>query len=281
MPRKHWPKITIVTPSYNQAQFLEETIRSVLLQGYPNLEYIIMDGGSTDQSVEIIKNYEPWLTFWVSEKDNGQADAIYRGFERAAGELIGWLNSDDLLLPGALFAFADYYLENPGTELMVGGCVLIDEGNRVLRGKRGFPRFSFGPAMKHNSLLWAAFDYHQPATLWRRDVFFEVGGFDRGLFFCFDYDLYLKLTKRRSGESIKRMVAAFRIHAESKTSLHIAVGLKEHEMVRQKNVRTSRDIKLQNVFSFIYRNIAVIKWRISMLLYFVGIKKCRELELFD
>jgi len=93
-----WPKISIVTPNYNYGHFIEETIRSVLLQGYPNLDYIIVDGGSTDNSVEIIKKYEPWLTYWVSETDKGQVDAINKGFTKATGEIYAWLNSDDLLL---------------------------------------------------------------------------------------------------------------------------------------------------------------------------------------
>ena len=101
-----WPRISIVTPSYNQGQFIEETIRSILLQGYPDLEYIIIDGGSTDQSVEIIKKYEPWLTYWVSEKDRGQAHAINKGFARVSGEIGGYLNSDDFYLPNALSAAA-------------------------------------------------------------------------------------------------------------------------------------------------------------------------------
>ena len=101
-----WPRISIVTPSYNQGQFIEETIRSVLLQGYPDLEYIIIDGGSTDQSVEIIKKYEAWLTYSVSENDGGQSHAINKGFERATGVLLSWLNSDDVLLPDALAAVA-------------------------------------------------------------------------------------------------------------------------------------------------------------------------------
>src|SRR5437762_483466 len=126
-PAKQWPRITIVTPSFNQAQFLEETIRSVLLQGYPNLEYIVMDGGSTDGSAEILEKYSPWIDHWVSEKDNGQADAIYRGFERATGEIIGWVNSDDLLLPGALAAHAEYFLRHHQAQLVMGGCLWIDE----------------------------------------------------------------------------------------------------------------------------------------------------------
>ena len=99
---RSWPKISIVTPSYNQGEFLEETIRAVLLQNYPNLEYFIMDGGSTDNSVEIIKTYKPWLTYWVSEKDKGQADAINKGFERVTGDILAWLNSDDTYEPDIL-----------------------------------------------------------------------------------------------------------------------------------------------------------------------------------
>src|SRR5437588_6081454 len=101
-----WPRISIVTPSYNQGQFIEETIRSVLLQGYPDLEYIIIDGGSQDESVEIIKKYEPWLTYWVSEQDRGQSHAINKGFDRSTGLILGWLNSDDVLLPNALATVA-------------------------------------------------------------------------------------------------------------------------------------------------------------------------------
>ena len=98
-----WPRISVITPSFNQAQFIEETIRSILLQGYPNLEYFIMDGGSTDGSVEIIKKYSPWLSYWISEKDNGQSDAINRGLKMASGDFATWINSDDLLAKNALF----------------------------------------------------------------------------------------------------------------------------------------------------------------------------------
>lgn len=216
-PNIPWPRITIVTPSFNQAQFLEETIRSVLLQGYPNLEYIVMDGGSTDGSADIIRKYSPWIDYWVSEKDNGQADAIYRGFERATGQIIGWLNSDDVYLPGALLRFAREFIQRPDTELLVGGLPVIDEEGNILRSPSGYPRY-YVPAREtfHKVLLFGM--YNQPASLWRREAFFAVGGFDRSLYFAFDYDLMLRLTRRKPGRAIDAPLASFRMHSTSKTT---------------------------------------------------------------
>lgn len=127
-----WPCISIVTPSYNQGQFLEETIRSVLLQGYPKLEYIIIDGGSTDNSVEIIKKYEQWITYWVSEKDKGQSDAINRGINRSTGIWFNWLNSDDILMPNSLYTLAEIAFLDPAAKWISGGRLLISEtGNYI------------------------------------------------------------------------------------------------------------------------------------------------------
>jgi Glycosyltransferases involved in cell wall biogenesis len=129
---KSWPKISIVTPSYNQGQFLEETIRSILLQDYPNLEYIIMDGGSTDNSVEIIKKYEPWLTYWVSEKDNGQSHALNKGFRKATGDLIGWQNSDDYYGVSAFAPVALAWAQNSGIRVFYGKVFLIDDNKNIV-----------------------------------------------------------------------------------------------------------------------------------------------------
>lgn len=122
-----WPRISIVTPSYNQGQFLEETIRSILLQGYPNLEYIIIDGGSTDNSLEIIKKYEPWLTYWVSEPDKGPASAINKGLQKCTGEWFNWINSDDLLLPKSLLTLASIAELVPTATWISGGRLDITE----------------------------------------------------------------------------------------------------------------------------------------------------------
>ena len=131
-----WPRISVVTPSFNQGQFIEETIRSILLQGYPNLEYFIMDGGSTDGSVEIIKKYSPWLSYWVSEPDSGQSDAINRGLKRASGEFATWINSDDLLSKNALVEHASRIGFAPDT-VYVGDCIYIDQTGKVLSLHRG------------------------------------------------------------------------------------------------------------------------------------------------
>src|SRR5690606_31772171 len=120
--RTDWPKISIVTPSYNQGQFIEETILSILNQNYPNLEYIIIDGGSTDNTVEIIKKYEDRITYWVSEKDNGQADAINKGLEQCTGEIFNWINSDDYLAKKSLYSIAIASIYNDNAKIIAGGC---------------------------------------------------------------------------------------------------------------------------------------------------------------
>ncbi len=134
-----WPKISIVTPSYNQAEFLERTILSVLNQNYPNLEYIIIDGGSTDGSVEIIKKYEKYLSYWVSEKDRGQAHALNKGFEKATGDLVGWQNSDDIYLPGAFRKVAEVYRNNPNYDVYFGNIYFIAEEDNIIRDLKFSP----------------------------------------------------------------------------------------------------------------------------------------------
>ncbi len=227
---KNWPRISIVTPSFNQAAYLEETIRSVLLQGYPNLQYILMDGGSNDGSVEIIKKYSPWLDHWQTEKDKGQADAIYRGFERSDGQIIAWLNSDDLYLPGALWNVGRFFMRHPRAELTVGGCLCIDPAGQLLF-KNGSPDYILPSRQTFGKFYYGGQNCAQPAMFWKRDAFFDVGGFDRSLFFCFDADLFLRLVKRRAAPSINKPLACFRIHDTSKSTAHHNIAGKEGPLV--------------------------------------------------
>ena len=138
----NYSKISIVTPSYNQSQFLERTILSVLNQNYPNLEYLIIDGGSTDGSVEIIRKYEKYLAYWVSEKDNGQADAINRGFQKSTGKILAWLNSDDIYLPGTLLKVSETFNKNPEVDLIFSNIFFIDEYDNRINELR-FTKFDF------------------------------------------------------------------------------------------------------------------------------------------
>jgi glycosyltransferase involved in cell wall biosynthesis len=210
-------KISIITPSYNQVNYIEQTIRSVVHQKYPEVEYIVMDGGSTDGTKDIILHHEKDIDFWVSEPDKGQADAIYRGFERAAGDIIGWLNSDDLLMPGALNKVGTFFMANRNVDCVSGGCLDIDEEGRVIQEK-GKPKYNLGIKQNFKKLLFWEMGFYQPASFWRRDAFFRVGGFDVNLRFCFDYDMYLRLASEKPFGCIDDFLACFRNHGESKTS---------------------------------------------------------------
>jgi glycosyltransferase involved in cell wall biosynthesis len=236
------PVITIVTPSFNQARFLEETLRSVLGQGYPALEYIVMDGGSTDGSAGIIRRYAPRLAHWESAPDRGQADAIFRGFERGTGEILGWLNSDDLLLPGALAAVADWFGRHPREECGIGASLLIDAETCGRRDARGRPAFNPGLGRGFSDLLHRGCSgFNQPAVFWRREAFRAVGGFDRDIRFCFDYDLFLRLARRRPIRGITAFLAAFREHDESKTALLQAVREAEQQELWRRHGRRTDD----------------------------------------
>jgi glycosyltransferase involved in cell wall biosynthesis len=199
-------KITVVTASYQQANFLEETIRSVLLQGYPNLEYIIVDGGSTDGSVDIIRKYEKHLAWWVSEKDRGAADAIAKGLRQASGTVLAWLNSDDVYRPGALRTVSDAFQSGNSPDVVYGNTYWIDKTGKVLAEKRQTPFSKFG-------YLYGGADLQQPATFWTRAAYEKAGGLDPSFRAAFDTDLFFRLVQTGARfQHIPEFLAGFRVH---------------------------------------------------------------------
>jgi len=244
-----WPRISIVTPSYNQGQFIEETIRSVLLQGYPDLEYIIIDGGSEDESVEIIREYEPWLHHWISEADAGQADAINRGFEKSTGEVLAYVNSDDFYLPDALGAVGEVFSQSD-VQWTIGHSLFVDHQGRLLR-KRWCPPVTF------NSLLFWRQGFSQPAAFWRRESFLSSGGLDATLQFCLDYDLFFRLAQRERPERVRAFLAAARVHPESKTSTMDAVREAENRLL---HVRYGRHEYHPLRILFMQRKYKLLMW---------------------
>jgi glycosyltransferase involved in cell wall biosynthesis len=188
------PKISIITPSFNQGPFIERTIRSVLDQEYPNFEYIVMDGGSMDGTIEILRKYEGRLK-WISQKDEGQADAINKGIGVATGDVIAYLNSDDVYEPGTLKKVADQFSAHPETLWLTGHCRIIDEQDREIRRPiTAYKNF----LLRHysHSLLLITNPISQPATFWRRQVIDELGVFNKNEHFVMDYDYWLRIGKR-------------------------------------------------------------------------------------
>lgn len=204
-----WPRIVVVTPSLNQAPFLEETIRSVLLQGYPALEYHVLDGGSDDGSLEILRRYEPFLTGWRSRPDGGQAAAIAEGFRASGGALLAWLNSDDVYLPGALLHVGERSRDQPGACLLGA----VQDGptpDHVVRA-RGIELPAFVRFWEER------YAWHQPGLFIPRGVYDDVGGLDTSLSLVFDHDLMCRLLQRAPFTILDRPLARFRRHAASKS----------------------------------------------------------------
>jgi glycosyltransferase involved in cell wall biosynthesis len=215
------PLVSIVTPSFNQARYIEATIQSVLSQDYPRIEYLIVDGGSTDGTVEIIKKYQGSgrgtppvqrhpIHWWVSEPDQGQTDAINKGFGRAQGQILAWLNSDDTYEPGAISAAVKYLLEHPKVGMVYGDCNFISEAGKLI-GK-------FGSAQTDYRLLRQGYVHIPQQTMFfRADLWKQVGPLDPSFYFAMDYDLWTRLAARTELKYVPQTWANFRLHTTGKT----------------------------------------------------------------
>ncbi len=210
------PKISVITPSLNQAGYIERTIQSVLEQNYPNLDYIVVDGGSTDGTIEILKRYGSRLT-WISEKDSGQSDAINKGMSMATGDILAYLNSDDIFEPGALTTVAARFMADPSIMWLTGRCRIIDEDDREVRSIITAYKDLLLDHYRY-ALLLIANPICQPATFWKKEVTDEIGLFDPDESLVMDYDYWLRIGKRYQPAIMDENLAAFRVHSQSKTS---------------------------------------------------------------
>ncbi len=276
------PKISIVTPSFNQSRFLEETIKSVVEQSYQNIEYIIIDGGSTDNSCEIIKKYEHKLKYWVSEPDKGQTNAINKGLKLATGDIFFYLNSDDLLLPGTLRYVADYFLNNPDTDCLYGCTIMIDQNGKELLKRHDNP-------FDYNILLYGINYIQQPSTFWRKKVTERIGLFDEDLHFNMDYEYWIRMGY--DGLQLnytETFLSKYRLHTNSKSVLNSNIIQEERKIIRRKYskiyiyekidyiifpiINLAMRIKRQLIKIFIHKHIEIIPGNL-IYWYFKKIKK--------
>lgn len=252
------PKISVVTPSLNQAEFLEETIRSVILQGYPRLEYIVIDGGSTDGSIAILERYAAYIDYWVSEPDEGQTQALNKGFARANGEWQMWLNSDDVLLPGALCRLATTISNNPNADWIVGSVVVTDEN---LQSKRRFEPVC-------NTDDWTDFlcnkrktgtSIPQPGSCWSRKAWIKAGELDESLRYVMDFEYWVRLAMRGYRPFLlSEDLALFRLRPTSKSGGGMAKFIREERAVVAKYLKGKQIEEPLRIF--LYRLFLLPTW---------------------
>jgi glycosyltransferase involved in cell wall biosynthesis len=232
-----WPRISIVTPNYNYGQFIEETIRSVLLQGYPNLEYIVIDGGSTDNSVEIIKKYEKWLSYWVSEKDNGQSNAINKGIKKCTGIIFNWLNSDDILTAYSLFHVSSMWIKESPTILVGSGKIVLED-----KCSEWIPNSSQSISPLNLALYCqGGVGMSQPSTFLNLNAVKGAGGINESLNYIMDYTLYLNLLLNQNSVTkglipLSHCLSIAKLHKNAKTFLSWNDFEKEMIQVISENV---------------------------------------------
>lgn len=234
------PRVSIVTPSFNQAAFLEQTLRSVLGQGYPDLEYIVIDGASTDGSVDIIRRYEPYLSYWASEPDHGQAEGINKGLQRATGEIVAWINSDDYYFTGSILSAVEALRLHPEWGFVYGDVLAVDGEGGLINVMR-YDQWDLVDLMAFNII-------GQPAVFMRRSVLEQAGLLDMNFHYLLDHHLWLRLARIAPAGYIPQIWAAGRFHAEAKNIAQAAAfGDEAHKIVAwMQSVPGFKEVYAQN-----------------------------------
>lgn len=259
-----YPKISVVTPSYNQGRFLEDTIVSVLSQNYSNLEYIIMDGGSTDNSVEIIKKYADKLAYWQSKPDGGQSAAINEGFRRATGDIYCWLNSDDQFAENALKTVGEYFCNHTECLWMAGSGILKFEKQRQ--------EISIPKKLDLKTISTAITSIAQPSVFWRKELWRQAKGLFEEFHYAMDFDLWVQFSKISEGHVLKETFSIANMHSDQKSKIKKAEYFVEtgFSLFRNEEIDLARDllarpvrraVEIDAILSFITRNRFYRKWR--------------------
>ncbi len=264
----HKIKISIVTVSFNQGKFIEDNIKSVINQNYQNIEHIIIDAGSTDDTLEILKKYDKYIN-WISEPDRGQSDGLNKGFKKATGEIIGWINSDDRLAPGALQRIARFFIDNPDENAVVGNINLIDENG-------GFIKEVLGEPYEFNQMVKRKRGVTQPSTFFKRLVLEKIGYLDTNLHYAMDFEFFLRISSLKLVPHINTTLSEFRLHSDSKTTNklnafrmeHLKIALKYNAPLWSKGIRSDLYVIVTDPFR-----------RIHILRNFI--RRIRGLEEYD
>lgn len=261
------PVITIITPSYNQGQFLEQTILSVLNQKFAGLQYGVVDGASTDNSRVILERYRPYLDFVIVEPDHGQTQAINKGLRRARGDIVGWLCSDDLLAPGALDIVAQHFADHPHDTWLAGQCLTIDPFGRALHTLTPKPAESLDAALLRSRSR--PFELPQPAVFWRRRLHDELGLLDESLHYCMDFEFWCRLLAAGHRPTLlARTLAMYRLHGQSKTCSQSLGFLREHLAVERsygRKLPLAKRLRLRRWLGYRRRQYEIARGRRTLL----------------
>lgn len=254
------PKVSVVTPSFNQGNFIEQTILSVLNQDYSNIEYIVIDGGSKDSTVDVIKKYERKIKYWISEKDNGQTDAINKGLKLATGDILCYLNSDDLLLPGAISFVVDLFQERPEVDIIYGCTKMVDQNRNILL-ERHDNDFDF------SMLLYGINYIQQPSTFWKLRVTQAIGYFDESLHYNMDYEYWLRAAYNKNRfKYVDVFLSEYRLHLSSKSVMNSKDIYKERRLIRRKYSKIPFYNYLDGLFFPILNGVFRIKRQVVKIL---------------
>jgi glycosyltransferase involved in cell wall biosynthesis len=225
---QEWPTVSIIIPSFQQGRFIEETIRSILLQGYPRIEIIVIDGGSKDNTIDVLRKYSKWISYWVSEPDNGQSDALNKGLLRATGDVLGWQNSDDIYLPNAFINLIGPLIGEEKYSLSFGNLFMIDEFGNYIREQK-YTKFS------KKCLIFEGLNISNQSAIWRKSLQEEVGFFEKNLTYEMDLDFFLRAAEVGNFKFINKTTACMRIHQDAKTQHEFSFrAIREGSLIRSK-----------------------------------------------